>query len=168
MTKDNLKKCDGKCITKRLKEETKDILSKHKRLKDNLIVILEEIQSKYGYIPKVCQEEVSEYLNISLAEIYGVITFYSRFTLEPKGKYNVSICLGTACFVKGSKELLAAAEKKLGISEGQTTKDGMFSLDSTRCLGACGLAPVLTVNNEVYGRVTVKKLNEILDSYMNK
>lgn len=166
MTKENDKKCNGKCTEKRLREETKELLNEYKQVKDNLIVILEEIQAKYGYIPKVCQEEISEYLGIPMAEIYGVITFYSRFSLEPKGKYKVSICLGTACFVKGSKDLLTAAENKLGIKEGQTSKDGMFSLDTTRCLGACGLAPVFTVNNEVYGKATVKKMNEILDNYM--
>ena len=166
MTKDNKKNCDGKCTVKRLREETKEILMQYKQVKDNLIVILEEIQLKYGYIPKICQEEISEYLGIPMAEIYGVITFYSRFSLEPKGKYKVSVCLGTACFVKGSKDLLVAAENKLGIKEGQTSKDGMFSLDTTRCLGACGLAPVFTINNEVYGKATVKKMNEILDEYM--
>ena len=103
-----------------------------------------------------------------LAEIYGVITFYARFSLEPKGKYNVSICLGTACFVKGSNEILEGAKEKLGIGEGETTSDGKFSLDTTRCIGACGLAPVFTVNEEVYGKATVKKMNEVLDEYMKK
>ena len=105
---------------------------------------------------------------MALAEVYGVITFYSRFTLVPKGKYNVSVCLGTACFVKGSREILERAKAKLGIEEGQTTKDGKFSLDTTRCVGACGLAPVFTVNDEVYGKATVKKLDEVLDMYMSK
>lgn len=103
-----------------------------------------------------------------LAEVYGVITFYSRFTLVPKGQYNVSVCLGTACFVKGSKEILERAKSKLGIEEGQTTSDGKFSLDTTRCVGACGLAPVFTINDEVYGKATVKKLDEVLDEYMSK
>jgi len=157
-----------KCTEKRLKEETREILSKHEKRKDSLIKILEEIQVKYGYIPTVSQIEISEYLEMPLAEIYGVITFYSRFTLKPKGKYNVSICLGTACFVKGSKEILESAKEKLGINEGETTKDGKFSLDTTRCVGACGLAPVFTINDEVYGNSTVKKMNEVLDEYMKK
>ena len=161
------KKCE-ECVDKRLREETNKILADFKQEKDNLIAVLEEIQVKYGYIPKVCQEEVSKYLGVPMAEIYGVITFYSRFTLEPKGKYNVSICMGTACFVKGAKDILEGAKKKLGIEEGQTSKDGNFSLDTTRCVGACGLAPVFTVNNEVYGKATVKKLNEVLDEYINK
>ena len=103
-----------------------------------------------------------------MAEVYGVITFYSRFSLKPKGKYNVSVCLGTACFVKGSKEILEAAKQKLKIDEGDTTEDGKFSIDTTRCVGACGLAPVFTINDEVYGKATVKKMNEILDEYINK
>ena len=103
-----------------------------------------------------------------MAEIYGVITFYSRFTLKPKGKYNISVCLGTACFVKGSQALLDRLKERLQIQEGETTPDGKFSIDATRCVGACGLAPVFTVNNEVYGKATVKKLDEVLDEYMKK
>lgn len=160
-------KC-ANCAEKRLHEETKEILLKHEKRKDSLIKILEEVQAKYGYIPKVSQLEISEYLNMPLAEIYGVITFYSRFSLKPKGKYNVSVCLGTACFVKGSKEILASAKEKLGIEEGETTADGKFSIDTTRCIGACGLAPVFTINEEVYGNSTVKKMNEVLDEYMKK
>ena len=164
MTKE---KCN-KCTEKRLIEETQEILSQYKKVKDNLIVILEEIQVKYGYIPQICQIEVANYLDIPLAEVYGVITFYSRFTLKPKGKYNVSVCLGTACFVKGSKDILQAAKDKLGIEEGQTTKDGKFSIDTTRCVGACGLAPVFTINDEVYGKATVKKMKDVLDEYMKR
>lgn len=156
------------CAEKKLQDETRELLQKHEKRKDGLIKILEEVQSKYGYIPKVSQLEISEYLDIPLAEIYGVITFYSRFTLKPKGKYNVSICLGTACFVKGSKEILQSAKEKLGIDEGETTTDGKFSLDTTRCIGACGLAPVFTINDEVYGNSTVKKFNEVLDEYIKK
>ena len=156
------------CADKKLKQEVQEILDQYTKAKENLIPILNEVQEKYGYIPKVAQLQISEYLNLALAEVYGVITFYSRFTLVPKGKYNVSICLGTACFVKGSRELLERAKAKLGIEEGQTTKDGKFSLDTTRCVGACGLAPVFTINDEVYGKATVKKLDEVLDMYINK
>lgn len=156
------------CAEIKLKEEVNEILSKYTEAKDNLIPILNEVQVKYGYIPKVAQLEISNYLHIALAEVYGVITFYSRFTLVPKGKYNISICLGTACFVKGSKEILERAKSRLGIEEGQTTSDGKFSLDTTRCVGACGLAPVFTVNDEVYGKATVKKLDEVLDMYIEK
>ena len=156
------------CMEEKIKAEVQEILSKYKKEKDNLIQILNDIQVKYGYMPKVAQIEVANYLNMPLAEVYGVITFYSRFTLVPKGQYNVSVCLGTACFVKGSKEILERAKSKLGIEEGQTTSDGKFSLDTTRCVGACGLAPVFTINDEVYGKATVKKLDEVLDEYMSK
>ena len=154
------------CSDERVKSEVNEILLEFKQDKQNLITILNEVQEKYGYIPKIAQSQIAEYLEIPLAEVYGVITFYSRFTLEPKGKYNISICLGTACFVKGSKEILERAKQRLGIEEGKTTEDGMFSLDTTRCVGACGLAPVFTINNEVYGRATVKKLDEVLDKLM--
>lgn len=160
-------KCTN-CADERVRNEVEEILNKYKQEKDNLIPILNEVQVKYGYIPKVAQLEIANYLHMALAEVYGVITFYSRFTLVPKGKYNVSVCLGTACFVKGSREILERAKAKIGIEEGQTTKDGKFSLDTTRCVGACGLAPVFTVNDEVYGKATVKKLDEVLDMYMSK
>lgn len=152
------------CADQKIKDEVENILQQFKQDRQNLITILNEVQEKYGYIPKIAQVVIADYLSIPLAEVYGVITFYSRFSLEPKGKYNISICLGTACFVKGSKELLERAKQKLGIEEGKTTEDGMFSLDTTRCVGACGLAPVFTVNNEVYGKATVKKIDEVLDS----
>ena len=156
------------CADEKIKKEVDEILNQFTHDKENLITILNEVQMKYGYIPKIAQMKIADYLNIALAEVYGVITFYSRFTLVPKGKYNVSICLGTACFVKGSREILERAKAKLGIEEGQTTADGKFSLDTTRCVGACGLAPVFTINDEVYGKATVKKLDEVLDMYMAK
>lgn len=156
------------CADEKIKKDVDEILNQFTHDKENLITILNEVQMKYGYIPKIAQMEIADYLNIALAEVYGVITFYSRFTLVPKGKYNVSICLGTACFVKGSREILERAKAKLGIEEGQTTADGKFSLDTTRCVGACGLAPVFTINDEVYGKATVKKLDEVLDMYMAK
>ena len=158
----------SKCVDERIKEEVKEILKEYNPDKENLIRILNEVQVKYGYIPKVAQLEIAKYLNMALAEVYGVITFYSRFTLVPKGQYNFSVCLGTACFVKGSREILERAKAKLNIEEGQTTPDGKFSLDTTRCVGACGLAPVFTINDEVYGKATVKKLDEVLDMYMKK
>lgn len=151
------------CIDKKIKEEMQEIMEQYRVEKDNLIPILNEVQEKYGYIPKVAQLEISNYLNIPMAEIYGVVTFYSRFTLEPKGKYNISVCLGTACFVKGSQKILDRLKDRLKIEEGKTTEDGKFSIDTTRCVGACGIAPVFTVNDEVYGKATVKKLDEVLD-----
>ena len=136
--------------------------------KDNLIQILNEVQDEFGYIPELAQNKISEYLKMSKAEIYGVITFYSRFSLEPKGKYTISVCLGTACYVKGAQKIIDRLQERLKIEPGQTTEDGMFSIDKTRCVGACGLAPVFTVNGEVYGKVTVKKLDDVLDELLEK
>ena len=140
-----------------------ELLKKFKPEKDNLIQILNGVQEHYGYIPEHAQKEISEYLKMPMAEIYGVITFYSRFTLEPKGKYNIAVCMGTACFVKGSEKILDRAKEKLNIEAGQTSEDGMFSIEETRCVGACGLAPVFTVNGEVYGSATVQKLDQVID-----
>lgn len=153
-------KCEG-CNGRDPKMD--EILSAYKQEKDNLIQILNEVQEYYGYVPEKAQVAISEYLSIPMAEIYGVITFYSRFTLKPKGKYHIAVCLGTACFVKGSEKILDRAKERLGIDVGETTPDGKFSLEATRCVGACGLAPVFTVNDEVYGKATVKTMDEVLD-----
>lgn len=151
------------CVEKRLTKEMNEMLKKHPKQKDSLIAILNEVQEKYGYIPTQCQMEISEYLEMPMAEIYGVITFYSRFTTSPKGKYNIAVCLGTACFVKGSQSILDRLKERLKISGGETTPDGKFSIDEVRCVGACGLAPVFMVNDEVYGNATVKMVDEVLD-----
>ena len=145
---------DCSCGNNPKDEEMNSILEKYSKDKSNLIQILNEVQENYGYIPKYSQISISEYLDIPLAEIYGVITFYARFTLKPKGKYNIAVCLGTACFVKGSEKVLDKAKEILKIDVGETTEDGKFSLEATRCIGACGLAPVFTVNEEVYGKAT--------------
>lgn len=141
-----------------------DLFNEYLPVKDNLIQMLNEVQEHYGYIPEKAQRDLSEFLNVPMAEIYGVITFYSRFTLKPKGKYNISVCLGTACYVKGSQRIMDRLKERLKIEPGETTKDGLFSIEETRCVGACGLAPVFTVNGEVYGKATVKKLDEVLDN----
>ena len=151
------------CVEQKLEKEIQEILEQYTQIKDNLISILNEIQVKYGYIPLIAQKKISEYLTIPMAEIYGVITFYSRFTLKPKGKYAISVCLGTACFVKGSEKIMERLIDRLKIKEGETTADGLFSIDATRCVGACGIAPVFMINGEVYGKATVKKLDEVLD-----
>ena len=141
----------------------KEILEKYVQDKSNLIQVLNDVQNYYGYIPVKAQKAISEYLDIPMAEIYGVITFYSRFTTSPKGKYNIAVCLGTACFVKGSQSILDRLKERLKISGGETTPDGKFSIDEVRCVGACGLAPVFMVNDEVYGNATVKMVDEVLD-----
>lgn len=153
-------------IQAKIKQFLEELFHTYKQEKDNLIPILNEVQEKFGYIPKEAQKEISEFLKIPMAEIYGVITFYSRFTLEPKGKYAISVCLGTACFVKGSQKIMDRLTERLGIQAGQTTEDGLFSIDETRCVGACGLAPVFTINGDVHGRATVKMLDAALDEIL--
>ncbi len=130
--------------------------------------VLQAAQEIFGYLPEEVQIMVAEGLDIPLEEVYGVASFYSQFTLNPKGKYQISVCLGTACYVKGSAEVLAAVEEYLDIKTGSITPDGLFSLDSCRCLGACGLAPVMKINDEVHGCLTPDKVPAILESYKEK
>jgi len=160
--------CKCNCGGKQRDEKMQEILSKYEKDKSNLIQILNEVQETYGYIPKHAQLNISEHLGLTMAEIYGVITFYSRFTLKPKGKYNVAVCLGTACFVKGSEKVLDKLKEKLGIDVGETTADGKFSIEATRCIGACGLAPVFTVNDEVYGNATPELIDRVIEEYKSK
>ena len=154
--------CNGK------DEFLEKLCSEYQPIKDNLIQMLNEVQEHYGYVPMRAQQALSEFLNVPMAEIYGVVTFYSRFTLKPKGKYNIAVCLGTACYVKGSQKIMDRLKERLKIEPGETTKDGKFSIEETRCVGACGLAPVFTVNGEVYGKATVQKLEQVLDELSNK
>lgn len=160
--------CNCSCCEKTTDEKMQEILSKYEKDKSNLIQILNGVQETYGYIPRNAQLAISEYLKLPMAEIYNVITFYSRFTLKPKGKYNVAVCLGTACFVKGSEKILDRLKEKLGIDVGETTPDGKFSIEATRCIGACGLAPVFTVNDEVYGNATPELLEKVIEEYQKK
>ena len=151
-----------KCGNIKENKDLRAILEKYEKDKSNLIQILNQVQEKYGYISQDAQKAISEYLDISMAEVYGVITFYSRFTLKPKGKYNIAVCLGTACFVKGSEKVLDKVKDILKIDVGQTTEDGLFSIEATRCVGACGLAPVFTVNDEVYGKATPEMVESVI------
>lgn len=141
------------------------IISEHKDQDGALMPVLQKAQHIYGYLPVEVQEVIAKGLRIPLAEVYGVVTFYSQFSLNPKGTYKIAVCLGTACYVKGSGDILDKLISKLGISEGGMTEDGKFSLDACRCIGACGLAPVLTVNEDVYGRLTVDDIDDILAKY---
>ena len=136
--------------TKEQEAELKKILSALKGTKGALMPALQEAQGIYGYLPEEVQIMIAEGLGISLSEVYGVATFYSQFSLSPKGKYKIGVCLGTACYVKGAGDVLAEIEKILGIKAGEITADGEFSLDATRCIGCCGLAPVMTINDDVY------------------
>jgi len=133
-----------------------------------LMMILSAIQKKYGYIPLEIQEIVSGKTGIPVAEIYGVVTFYSFFSLQPKGKYVVGICLGTACYVKSSQQILDKFETLLGIKAGQTTPDGLFTIEAIRCMGACALAPAMSVNGKVYPRVTPDQVEKILAEYRSQ
>lgn len=146
--------------------QLKACISAHKDEAGALMPVLHEAQNIYGYLPAEVQTVIADGLNIPLAEVYGVATFYSRFTLNPKGKHQISVCLGTACYVKGSDKVLAEVEKELRISCGECTHDRKFSIDSCRCVGACGLAPVMIVDGEVYGKLTASDVVGILDKYM--
>lgn len=161
-------KFECKCESYEKDKFLENLCNKYQPIKDNLIQMLNEIQEHYGYIPMQAQKKLSEFLNVPMAEVYGVVTFYSRFTLKPKGEYNISVCLGTACYVKGSQKIMDRLTERLKIGVGETTQDGKFSIEETRCVGACGLAPVFTVNGEVYGKATVQKLDQILDELSNK
>ena len=132
------------------------------------MMILSDIQKEYGYIPLEVQEIVSERTGISVAEIYGVVTFYSFFSLTPKGKYVIGCCLGTACYVKGAQQVIDKFSEILGIKPGETTKDGLFTIDALRCIGACGIAPAVSINGQVYPKVSVNAVPGIVDEYMAK
>ena len=147
-------------------EQLLAVIAKNKELPGALLPVLHEAQEIYGYLPLEVQQMVADGLGISLSEVYGVATFYSRFSLTPKGKNKISVCLGTACYVKGADKILAEVENKLGIKSGECTPDGLFSIDSCRCVGACGLAPVMMIDEEVYGKLTPKEIGAILDKYI--
>ena len=128
--------------------------------------VLQEAQEVYGYLPIEVQKMIAEGLSVPLEEVYGVSTFYSQFSLTPKGQYNISVCLGTACYVKGAGKIIERISEILGIGAEECTADGRFSLTACRCIGACGLAPVMTVNDDVYGRLEVEDIDGILAKYM--
>ena len=130
-----------------------------------LMMILSDIQTEYGYIPVEVQELVSEKTGISVAEIYGVVTFYSFFSLKPKGKYIIGCCLGTACYVKGAQQIIDKFSELLGIAPGETSEDGLFTLDALRCIGACGIAPAVTINGKVYPKLSVSEVPGIVAEY---
>ena len=152
--------------TQEQEQKLLEVIAQNKDLPGALLPVLHEAQEIYGYLPIEVQRMVADGLGISLSEVYGVATFYSRFSLTPKGKHKISVCLGTACYVKGADKVLAEVEKKLGIKSGECTPDGLFSIDSCRCVGACGLAPVMMVDEEVYGKLTPQSVAKILDKYI--
>ncbi|MEA4824128.1 MAG: NAD(P)H-dependent oxidoreductase subunit E [Clostridiaceae bacterium] len=141
------------------------IIAEHKNMRGALVQVLKLAQEVYGYLPLEVQQAVAEGLDLPLEEVYGVVSFYSLFTTVPKGKYKIMVCLGTACYVKGSGAIIEKLAELLKIPVGGCTPDGKFSLEACRCLGACGLAPVMTINSEVYGRLTTDILPDILAKY---
>ena len=151
--------------TKEQEARLKEVIAKYKGTKGATMPVLQQAQEIYGYLPEEVQIMVAEGLGISLSEVYGVVSFYAQFSVNPKGAYTISICMGTACYVKGSQKVLDRLSEELGIPVGGTTRDGLFTLNATRCLGACGLAPVMTINEEVYGRLVPDDIPGILAKY---
>jgi NADH:ubiquinone oxidoreductase subunit E len=141
------------------------IIEKFKGKPGGLIPVLEEAQVALEYIPISMQKRIASGLNLPLSRVYGVVTFYSFFTMTPRGKHTVRVCLGTACYVRGGKAIAEALQKELGINDGETTPDRMFTLETVRCLGACGLGPVVVVNEDIHGRLKPGKVKEVLSQY---
>ena len=144
-------------------QQVEEICDKHGNKPGELINVLHECQALHGYLPEPMQRIIARKLGIPASKVYGVVTFYSFFTMTPKGKHPISVCLGTACYVRGSERLLEEIKRILGIEVGETTPDGKFSLDCLRCVGACGLAPVVMIGEHVYGRLDAKDIQKILD-----
>ena len=147
------------------KKQIIEIISRYKDERTPLMMILSDIQKEFGYIPLEVQELVSEEIGVPVAEIYGVVTFYSFFSLNPKGKYVIGVCLGTACYVKGAQQVIDKFSEILNIKPGETTEDGLFTLEALRCIGACGIAPAVTINGKVYPKLTVDAVPKIVDEY---
>lgn len=146
----------------------KSICARHENKASELINVLHEVQAHLGYLPEEVQYVIARELKIPVAKVYGVVTFYSFFTMEPRGKYEVSICMGTACYVRGGELLVEEFKRRLDIDVGETTQDGLFSLTAVRCVGACGLAPVISVGDKIYGHVTTQQVRRIIDEYIQK
>jgi len=153
--------------TEAQEKELRETLASYKGQKGALMPVLQKAQEIYGYLPIEVQYMISQEFRTTLESVYEVVSFYSHFTLNPRGVYNINVCMGTACYVKGSGEILERLEKKLNIESGSVTPDGMFSLESARCIGACGLAPVITINEDVYGQLDPADVDAIIDKYIN-
>ena len=144
-------------------KQIKEICARHKHEPSPLMIVLTDVQKEYGYIPLEVQEVISAELNIPVSDIYGVVTFYSFFSLTPKGKYVIGCCLGTACYVKGAQNVIDKFSEILNIKPGQTSEDGLFTLDALRCIGACGIAPAVSINGQVYPKVKVDQVPGIIN-----
>ena len=145
--------------------ELQKAIDEHKNEKGALMPVLQAAQGIFGCVPMDVQEYIADALGTTLSDVYGVATFYSQFSLMPKGKYVVGVCMGTACYVRGAQKILDRVEKELGVEVGGTTEDSLFTLQATRCLGACGLAPVMMINDEVFGRLTEDEIPSIMDKF---
>ena len=152
-------------LSEKAVKQISEIISRYENEKTPLMMILSDIQREYGYIPLDVQEFISDQTGIPVAEIYGVVTFYSFFSLTPKGKYVIGVCLGTACYVKGAQQVIDKFAELLKIQPGQTSEDGLFTLEALRCIGACGIAPALTINGKVYPKVSVADVQKIVEEY---
>lgn len=157
--------CSSNTTTDPRYQELAQVIEQYRDMEGALIMVLHRAQEIFGYLPEDVQKIVAKELDLPLSEVYGVTTFYSYFSLKPRGKYRIAVCLGTACYVRGAAELVSAIEKELGIKVNDTTEDARFTLEVSRCIGACGLAPVMTINDDVYGRLTPDKIPEILAKY---
>jgi len=146
-------------------EKLRAVIAKYQGVPGATMPVMQEAQEIYGYLPIEVQKIIADGMGISLEEVYGIASFYSQFKLNPNGEVAIAVCLGTACYVKGSGDIIARIEEKLGIKSGETSPDGKFSLEATRCIGACGLAPVFTINDDVYGRITADDVPGILAKY---
>lgn len=153
------------CQSEKFKQ-LEQIIAAHKDRPGALIPVMHDAQDLFGYLPFAVQTAIAEGLNVPLADVYGVATFYSKFTLQAKGTYTINVCMGTACYVKGAQAVLDKIADTLHIKVGETTADGIFSLEATRCIGACGLAPVMTINDKVFGDLDVDKVDRILHEYL--
>lgn len=151
--------------TKEQEEQLLKVIATHKGQKGALMPVLQQAQEIYGYLPIEVQQIISDEMQIPMSKIFGVVTFYSFYSLQPKGKYKISVCLGTACYVKGSGQVYDKLQQVLGIAGGECTPDGKFSLEACRCVGACGLAPVMMINDDVHGRLTPDSVEGILAKY---
>ena len=146
-------------------EKVKEFIDLNGRSRTALMPILHDVQEHYGYIPQSAQELIAAQLRIPVSDVYGLITFYARFSLVPMGKNKISVCMGTACYVRGVEAVLRKLKQSLNIDTGETTKDGLFSIEETRCVGACGLAPIMMVNRDVYGKINPEQVEEIISKY---
>lgn len=153
--------------TPQQEEQLRAVIDEMKGEKGALMPVMQKAQDIYGYLPVEVQRIIADGMGVSLETVYGIATFYSQFQLNPKGQVAIAVCLGTACYVKGSGDIIERITQKLGIKPGETSSDGVYSLEATRCIGACGLAPVMTINDDVYGRLKKEDVDGILQKYMS-